>query len=252
MKWSKVAKTIHGESQEPWTSLLSMYKDFQLPCLLSVLKPSISFSAYGQEPFCLNPLHPFLQWCIWCHHKEVGKPLCLAFQAGEDQLSTVHIKSERTVKISLQVYQHLHTAKLPWAGKHSLLCHQPTLGNETTQDQLKWPVALQGLHSLSRAVAVLVTKWLHNMNCISSLGIWKCISSLCPDPNGLTSLPRLHHSHLQQTAGEPENEPPHPEKVIYSSGVWNTGLNPFMWEVSSFTFYRQWRTLVPTAHLYHF
>lgn len=159
-----------------------MYKDFQLPCLLSGLKPLNSFSPNGQEPFCLNPLHPFLQWCIWCQHKEVGKPLCLAFQAGEDQLSTVHIKSERTMKILLQVYQHLHTPK-PVGQASSACCvtnQHLTLGNETTQDQLEGAsdtpetsLPVQGSGSAGNQMVA----W-HE---ISSLGIWKCISSLCPD-----------------------------------------------------------------------
>lgn len=193
VKWNKVAKIIQGESQEPWISLFSMYKEwFWASLSVSVLKLPNSFSPFVQEPFCPNPLHPVLQWCTQWHRKELGKPLCLAFQAGEEQPCTRDIKNKMTLKVLLQVYQHLHIPKALLAGKPSLLCHQPT----------PWPWAMRQDQTSGTAGASLPVQGNACMTGIAQ-ALWghqqRC---LCPDPNALTSFPRLHHSHGQQTAGE--------------------------------------------------
>lgn len=51
--------------------------------------------------------------------------LSVAFWAeGEDWLCTAYVRSKKmTMKVLLQVYQHLHIPRLLLADNHSLLCH---------------------------------------------------------------------------------------------------------------------------------
>lgn len=105
-----------------------MYKE-QLGTFLSVsvLKPPISLSPYVQEPFCLNPLHPVLQWdASSATIRKWANPSVWHFRQKERINSALYIMSKTTVQVLLQLYQHLHIPMLLLAGKHSLLGHQPT------------------------------------------------------------------------------------------------------------------------------
>lgn len=76
-----------------------MHKEqFGTSLSVSVLKPPISFSPCVQEPFCLNPLHPVLQWdASSATIRKWANPSVWHFRQKERINSALYITSKTTV-----------------------------------------------------------------------------------------------------------------------------------------------------------